>query len=789
MMKSFKLWTSKHSLKFKLNVSILTFICVAFISLAIFISKYTAPILESQLENNAKKSIEAYVADFTHLTIDAERVILNTKNTLSQMQEDNVSAIRMLLNSAMKTVIHTDLDFTDAWLYVFDPEDVSSGDLYISTDYDDDNIIDFNVEHLDNLYDRFPWFQEVPKKEDIYWSEPYVDTKTDKTVFTCLIPFKFINQTDFNGLLALTIDLTNIQKSINNFSFYETGKLILLSRTGLYVTYPTPDVALKLTIFELAKRLKQPDLERIGKDLLSGRGGQIIMDNVPVFKDNVAVFFYAPIKHLGWGFCLVYSQHEFLKPIKQFQIIIAFALLASVLLLMLIINWICHYSTKQLLTLSHIAAQYGRGNFSQNFNFIPNSSDIGMLSKALSNMRENLLNYLNKERQQAYKEQKAQSELDIARHIQTSALSTTYPKNDAFELATTMIPAREVGGDFYDFSFINDHQFAVVVADVSGKGIPAALYMMKAITLIKNMSRSKLDLDFMIQCVNELLCEGNDTCMFVTAFMAIIDLPTGKTTYVNAGHNPPLVGTKDGYLYLSPKKNIVLGINSKARFEKEEITLSPGDHLFLYTDGVTEAENKNSKFYGETRLLKILNKTQNKAHNKPQENINMILKDIQKFVKDNPQSDDITMLDFAYLGSEKDVLTVPAEMNKLNDVLTYIKNNMKKHNISEKAQFNMVMASEEIFANIVSYAYKDKKNADVTIKTEISDNTYFVTFIDKGKKYNPLENKDPDVKAKIKDRSIGGLGIFLAKKVSDTISYQHKNGCNILKIGVIINNK
>lgn len=782
MIDAFKFWMSKHSLKFKLNVSILTFVCIAFLSLALFISNYSAPILKSQLDDNAQKSVEAYVADFSHLTVLTERIILNTKNTLSQMSEDNVNAIRMLLNSAIETVIHTDLDFTNAWLYIFNPEDVSSGDLYISTNYKN-NIIDFEIEHIDNLYNRFPWFKEVPKKENIYWSEPYLDTKTNKTVFTCLIPFKFINQKDFNGLLALTIDLTDIQESINNFSFYETGKLLLLSKTGLYVTYPDPDVDLKLTIFELAKKLNQPKLNLIGQDLLAGRGGQVIIPNVPVFNNSAAVFFYAPIKNLGWSFCLVYAQHEFLKPIRQFQIIIAVALLVSVLLLMLIINIIFHHSTKQLLMLSRIAAQYGRGNFEQKFKFIPNSYDIGILAKALSNMRTNLLNYLDRERKAASEKQKSQSELDIAKHIQKSALSTTYPENEAFKIATTMIPAKQVGGDFYDFFFIDKNKFAIVIADVSGKGIPAALYMMKAITLIKNMSRSKRSLDFIFKSVNEQLCEGNDTCMFVTAFMAIIDLRNGSTSYVSAGHNPPLLGNKDGYKFIIPPKNIVLGINEKATFTEGKINLSSGDHLFLYTDGVTEAQNASSKFYGEKRLLKILNK----AHDNPQDNINMVLNDTRKFVKNCPQSDDITMLDFIFLGRKQNLLQTTADIAKLEKVLIWIKDDMNKHNISDKAQFNMITAAEEIFSNIASYAYPEKENAFIKIQTELRNSTYSITFKDKGKKYNPLNNKSPDIKAKIQDRKIGGLGIFIAKKVTDIMTYTHKDGYNILKIGIDIN--
>jgi len=773
-------WLSRHSLKFKLNISILTLVFVVFLGLAFLISAYSEPILKAQLNDNAKKSIDTYVTDFSRLALDTEQVILNTKNTLTQMKEDNIDAIRVLLNSAIKTVIHSDLDFINAWLYIFPPENVASGELYISYDYDKGDNIDFRVEHIDNLYDRFSWFKEVPKKEQIYWSEPYQDKETGRTVFTCLIPFKFYSQTDFNGLLALTVDLTNIQNRITDFSFYETGKLILLTRTGLYVTYPDPDVALKLTIFELAEQLNLPQLKAIGNDLAKGRGGQISIPDSPVFNDT-AVFFYAPISHIGWSFLLVYGQHEFLKPLKKFQFIIAFALLGSLFLLTFIINLICHHSTKQLRELSAISDQYGHGNFKPLFQRLPTSSEIGLLAGALSSMRTNLLDYINKERNLASETQKRQSELDIAKQIQKSALSTKYPENKSFKIATLMAPAQEVGGDFYDFFFIDKNKFAIVVADVSGKGIPAALYMMKALTLIKNISRSKKSLDFVFNHVNEQLCEGNNTCMFVTAFMAVINLSNGMTKYINAGHNPPLRGNSKGYNFLKPHRNIVLGINADAKFVEEKMQLSSGDHLFLYTDGITEAKNVKSKFYGEDRLLNVMRK----AKDNPQDNINIVFKDVRKFSKNASQSDDITMLDFVFLGNRTKSFTVKADITKLEYVLNKLKADMIKHNASETAIFNMVMAAEEMFSNIALYAY-DNKDGKVNICIEQIKNMYYIKFIDSGKKYNPLKNENPDISSDIKDRNVGGLGIFLAKRYSDTMTYSYKNGNNILKIGIVL---
>lgn len=782
MTKSLKFWLSKHSLRFKLNISILTCVCLAFLSVAFLISKHAEPILKAQLDYNAQTSIESYVSNFSSLATETERVILNTKNTLSEMSEDNIDGIKVLLNSAIKTVDDSELSFTNAWLYVFQPEDVSLGTLYISTDYNGKQAVDFKSEHISNLYDRFPWFKEVPKEEKIYWSEPYFDKETQRTVFTCLIPFKFIAQTDFNGLFALTVDLSDIEKSINDFSFYETGKLILLSRTGLYVTYPEPGIALKTTIFDLSEKLHHPELKTIGNNLAAGLRGKTIIPYLPIF-DDAAIFFYAPIKNLGWGFCLVYAQHDFLKPIEQFQIIIFISLLVSVLLLMFIINRICHRATIQLSTISDIAEQYGCGDFSKSFNDIPTSSDIGHLSNALSNMRTNLLDYVNKERVTASEKQKVQSELDIARHIQSSALAKEYPQNDAFKIATLMIPARQVGGDFYDFFFIDEHKFAVVVADVSGKGIPAALYMMKALTLIKNISKSKMGLDFVFHHVNQQLCEGNDTCMFVTAFMAVVDLLNGETKYVNAGHNPPLIGNADGYHFMTPKRNIILGVNPKAEFIEETMQLQPDMHLFLYTDGVTEAENEKSKFYGEDRLLKILNK----ATDTPEDNLNLVLKDLKKFVKNNPQSDDITMLDLVFYGDKQNVLTVSADVQKIKDVIDFLKKDMEKYHLSEKARFNMVMAAEEIFANIAQYAYETEENAQASIVTNVVNDCYYITFIDKGKKYNPLKERSPNISLKIKERDVGGWGIYLAKKLANTLTYSYKNKQNILQIGIKIN--
>ncbi len=769
-------WLSRHSLNFKLNFGILTCVGLGYLGLAALISEQSAPIIKSQIENNAKISVEAYISDFTRIVTAAERVVLNAKNTLEQIDNNNIPSLRMVLYSALKTVDKSDLDIIDAWVYVFAPEDVSRGNLYLSKFYENQYIA-FNIEEISNIYNKFPWFKEVPKKENIYWSEPYIDKGRNQIVVTCLVPFAFSNIDDFDGLMAITIGLSDIQSHVSDFSFYKSGKLLLLSKSGLFVTHPNPDIALKKTIFEEAKEINLPQLISVGKELQAGRSGHIHIPYSPLVND-AAILFYAPIKHIGWGVCLVYAQNEFLQPMQQFQFKILTSLLICIILLLALINRICHHSTIQLRTLGDIATQYGNGDFSKTFREIPSTSDIYRLASALSNMKFNLLNYIEQEREEATEKQKSQSELEIARNIQKAALSTQIPNHSSFDIATLMEPAKQVGGDFYDFFFVDDDKFTIVVADVSGKGIPAALYMMKAITLIKNISKGKLAPEVVFEHTNNQLYEGNEGCMFVTAFMAVIDLKTGDVNYVNAGHNPPLMGNGENYHFLAPKKNIALGIKKDAKFVAEHLRLQPNEHLFLYTDGVTEAENKSFKRYGEMKLKNILQK----ANATPQDNLQFVLKDIKKFTKGASQSDDITMLDFMYKGKNKHILDIEANVKKISDVLTFIRKEMKTHKIDEHIQFNVTMAAEEIFSNISLYAYKATDVARVQIATALEDDIYTIIFMDRGKKYNPLAQKQPNVNQELKERKIGGLGVFLAKKLSDEMAYRRQDEQNILTI-------
>ncbi len=245
--------------------------------------------------------------------------------------------------------------------------------------------------------------------------------------------------------------------------------------------------------------------------------------------------------------------------------------------------------------------------------------------------------------------QQIASELNVATHIQTSMLPRIFPAFPAqkeFDVYAVMNPAKEVGGDFYDFFMVDDDHLAIVVADVSGKGVPAALFMVIAKTLIKDHAQIGSSPDVVFTEVNRLLCETNDEGMFVTAWIGVLELSTGHLVYVNAGHNPPLLRRAGGgYDYLRARSGFVLAGMEGFRYRSNSLDMAPGDALFLYTDGVTEATDAESRLYGEERLLAVLNKNKSCT---PETLLPAVKADVDAFVGNAPQFDDITMLSFCY---------------------------------------------------------------------------------------------------------------------------------------------
>ncbi len=374
-------------------------------------------------------------------------------------------------------------------------------------------------------------------------------------------------------------------------------------------------------------------------------------------------------------------------------------------------------------------------------------------------------------------------ELEYAKQIQLSALPTNFPSGEEYNIFAQMIAAKEVGGDFYDFYKLNENTVAFLVADVSGKGIPAAMFMMTAKTIIKDLAESGMPVNEIFTKANQKLCENNESGMFVTAWMGILDIPSGRLKFANAGHNPPLLKRANGkFEYLKTRAGLVLAGMEGIRYREGEITLGSGDRMFLYTDGVPEATNVDNQLYGENRLLEFMN---NNHDLEATELLPRLKTNIDEFAQQAPQFDDITMLVFDYKENKGDTLMeskiFPANTQALTDVLAFVEQALEQNKCSMKNQMAICVAIEEVFVNVAHYAYGETQG-DVKLSISFDKETRNIVFTmsDKGVAFNPLEKTEPDITLSAEEREIGGLGIFIVKKTMDLVTYAYENGENIL---------
>lgn len=383
-------------------------------------------------------------------------------------------------------------------------------------------------------------------------------------------------------------------------------------------------------------------------------------------------------------------------------------------------------------------------------------------------------------------EQRIDAELKYAKEIQHSVLPSIFPPfpdRKEMDIFATMETAKQVGGDFYDFYMLPNNRLAFLMADVSGKGIPAAMFMMRSRTLIKSLAEMGLSVEQILYRANNKLCNHNDSNMFVTAWMGILDINTGHVDFVNAGHNFPLVKLGKNFEYLETTPDFILAGWDGFKYKKYSLNLKKGDMLYLYTDGVTEAQNIDGQLYGESRLHRYINSLE---HSDVTDICNKIMADVHAYAGEAEQSDDITMMCIRYNGvdyaGDDNEITVPAELASIEKVTDFVVKKLQLCNADESVIRDFAVINDEIVSNIANYAYEDSTGQTITVRIDELSDTLKMTYIDSGYPYNPLEKQDPDITLAASERAIGGLGIFLVKKMTDNMTYYYEDGKNHLQI-------
>jgi sigma-B regulation protein RsbU (phosphoserine phosphatase) len=492
-------------------------------------------------------------------------------------------------------------------------------------------------------YPRHDWFLLPVLLGKSLWTEPYFGSGGGIIMCTYCAPL--VQNGMLKGTVVSDISLKELGQDVHNLSVGKFGYAFLLSRQGAFLAAPDAKRVMRDTIFSLAEEMNRPDLRTLGRRMVRGGAG------VERIKDwhmgEAAWLAYAPVHGVGWSLGVLVPEREVLAPayeLAQRQGILA---LVSLLLLGLVVWLLVMSLTRPLQRLAAGAKRLASGDLTTKVEDVRPGDEVGDLANSFNTMVDDLNSYVHELTTTTAAKERIESELDLARQIQMSILPSTYPafpEHDDFDLFAKTHPAREVGGDFYDFFFVDENRLAFVVGDVSGKGVPAALFMTVSRTLIKNAALHHPDPAEVLDEVNAQIMPENEMCMFVTVFYGLYDLKNAKLIYSSAGHPAPLLRRKDGSVEPIPVTGgMAVGVFDQMGLTEGELILEPGETLLVYTDGLDEAVNSADEQYGLQRIKDWLAATE--LANAPVM-IDRLVEAQKEFTGDLEQFDDLTLLIF-----------------------------------------------------------------------------------------------------------------------------------------------
>ena len=410
--------------------------------------------------------------------------------------------------------------------------------------------------------------------------------------------------------------------------------------------------------------------------------------------------------------------------------------------------------------------------------------EIGQLSHSFYDMQQSLVKYIEELKETTAQKASIESDLRIASGIQMAMIPKvypSYPERDDIDIFGQLVSAKEVGGDLFDF-FLRDEKLFFCIGDVSGKGVPAALVMAVTRTLFRSVAARETLPDSIITDINETMSVNNESDMFVTLFVGVLDMLTGRMRYCNAGHDSPiLIGSGAGLLPCDA--NIPVGVMTGWKYTLQETTVDPGTTIVLYTDGLTEAEDINYGQFGEPRIFDVLHQTPNA----PKQIVEAMTRAVHQFVGEAKQSDDLTMLALQYKHQQPDILyqrslSLPGDVQRVSDLSGFVDRVCEAAKLNDDLSMQINLAIEEAVVNIMNYAYPKGVKGIVNVDASISEKGLRFVISDSGIPFDPTTKAEVDVTLPAEERGIGGLGIHLIRQIMDIVNYERIEGRNVLTL-------
>ena len=626
------------------------------------------------------------------------------------------------------------------------------------------------------------------------WTEPYFDldvaTNTSEMVTSYCQAIKD-NEGRMIGAINTSLSINWLSQTISAIKPYPNSYSIMIGRGGTYFVHPDSTKITRQTIF--TKSLEQPDtaLVALGHAMQRGEEGMKHMN----FNGADSYVFYKPLGQTGCSMAIVCPENDIFGGFDRLRRAVMAIVIVGLLLMLYMFIRIITSELQPLRRLAKGAETIASGNFDAQLPDLQRIDEIGQLSHSFSDMQQSLVKYIEELKETTAKKASIESDLRIASSIQMGMLPEKFPTKadrDDVQIYASLTPAKDVGGDLFDFYF-RDEKLFFCIGDVSGKGVPASLFMAVTRAVFRTVSAHESMPDRIIIAMNKTMAGMNKTHMFVTLFVGVLDLPTGRLHYSNAGHDAPLL-VGDGVGELPCDANIPVGFMPKWKYTLQEAQIFTGTTIFLFTDGLTEAMDVDNAQFQMERINDVALKALSQQQQEPKQLIDQMTDAVHKFVGDAEQSDDLTMMAIQYIKQQSAVSMRKSiilrndrqEVPKLN---AFVDEVCESVGFDEATTIKVRLAIEEAVVNVIDYAYPPGKKGDVTIEAASNEMRLKFTIIDSGKPFDPTVQTAVDSLLPANERH-GGQGIHIIRQNMDSINYERLDKFNVLTLRKkIVNNK
>ncbi len=615
-------------------------------------------------------------------------------------------------------------------------------------------------------YHHKPWYADAVKSGKRIWSEPYYDKGCgNRLMTTYTIPLADSNGNIF-GVFTADVSLSQLVDEINSLRTFDDDYTFVLTGSGNFVAHSSWNDIDNEEFNNSFENINNETIKEVGAKMVQGKSG---LDKVTLGNDDLLIC-YAPLMVSDWSIGYACHYSSILASFNNFTVYTIAILLLIILLMIMALRWIIKKQIKPAEVLTEATYAISSGNFDTLLPEIKTNDEFKRLHDAFESMQISLKQYIKDLTEMTQAKQRISSELNIAHNIQMSLIPSApsdmeYPQ---LQISALLRPAKEVGGDFYDYIF-KDNKLYFTIADVSGKSVPASLIMATTRAHFRMMCKYCDDAQMIITNLNNALCEDNDANMFVTMFVGIINLDDYSFNFCNAGHNPAVLTDTSQCRFMEVTPNLPLGVINDFNYKGQTTRITPDSTMLFYTDGLTEAENTDHQLFGDEALLNAITNANARSTN---ELITTLTHDVEIFANGALQSDDLTLLAIK-LNHIFRISNKLSELATLPQFVEEVTANLPLTDDERATKTNMLnLALEEALVNVINYAYPPQEAGTILLIAEPHHDHIRFTLIDSGIPFDPTTATDPDITASVEDRAIGGLGILLIRNIMDHISYR-----------------